>query len=634
MPSFWSFKALRRSPPLNHKYPSPGSFLLILLVTGRNPTLFSDHPAARPNRPGLLGKMSSLKPGQDTGPAFVGIQGAMLLLSAIAVAARVYTSACLTKIFRFEDGLAVVTLLAFAYLTVVGCIGAAHGMGRHVADVAPDQRVIALFYKYLCMTGYVLVSGLVKFVVGIYLIRLFRNSRQRWQSWTLIALLAMVGIANIFYLFVAIFQCSPIWFFWRRYDPPFADAGSCFKPPMALGSTYTVNIVNIVADLALALMPISLMWNAKLDRRTKFSVVGILALGSASSLVTIIRVPYQKQLLSNPEYLRSFIELGNWSSVEIGLAIIASSAATLRPLFRKFKLLAAEVRSATSQNGRGARPEQGGASGKKPKPGADESFAGTTLQGSALHSRSKSTQFILDTDEKKKVVTRGGALASDGGTLTSFSEYSPKDYSPKDYSHKGYSHKDYSRKINNAIEINTSITVDIEKRAGGAPSPGSGVIVFDPTAVEPETFYRENSQEELRQDQEWQSIDWNAPPGFAAARRALRRLSASKSPAEALADLESAPERRFSIVQPAVDPNGGVGAPRRPSFPRRESSVRATSRTIQLPLMRSPPRTPKAPSLFGRGWPLAEPLSPPALPPLARLSSILSHRSLEEDPER
>ncbi|KAL8382521.1 hypothetical protein RB595_006346 [Gaeumannomyces hyphopodioides] len=569
--------------------------------------------------------MSTLQPGQDLGPALVGVQGAMLLLSAIAVAARVYTSAFLIKIFRFEDGLAVVTLLAFTALTVFGCIGVAHGMGRRVDDVEPDQRVIALFYKYLCMASYVAVSGLIKFVVGIFLIRLFRNSRQKWQSWTLIVLLVMVGIANIFYFFVAIFQCSPVWFFWRRYDPPFADAGSCFKPPMALGSTYTVNIVNIIADLALALMPISLVWDAKLDRRTKFSVVGILALGSASSLVTIVRVPYQKQLLHNKEYLGSFIELGNWSSVEIGLAIIASSAATLRPLFRKFKLLAAEVRSAPSQADHSGRAGCSGASGGKPKPGADESFAGTTLQGSVMHSRSKSIRDIPDSNKKKKTVNGGGALVSDGGTLTSFSEYS----------HKDYSHKDYSRTMDkNAVEINTSITVDIEKCAGGAPSPGSGVIVFDPTAVGSETFYRENSQEELRQDQEWQSIDWNAPPGAAAARRVSRRASASKSPEEALADLESAPERRFSIVQPVVDPNGGAGATRRPSFPRRESSVRAPPRTIELSLLRSPPRTPKTPSLFGGDWPLSEPPSPPSLPPLARLSSILSHRSLEEDPER
>ncbi|KLU82612.1 hypothetical protein MAPG_01684 [Magnaporthiopsis poae ATCC 64411] len=546
-------------------------------------------------------------PGQDLGPALVGVQGAMLLLSVIAVAARVYTSAILIKLFRFEDGLAVVTLLAFTALTLFGCLGVSYGMGRRVVDVAPDQRITALFYKYLCMSSYVAVSGLIKFVVGIYLIRLFRNSRKKWQSWTLIVLLVVVGIANIFYFFVAIFQCYPIWFFWRRYDPDFKDYGKCFPPPMALGSTYTVNIVNIVADLALALMPISLVWNAKLDRRTKFSVVGILALGSASSLVTIIRVPYQKQLLHNPEYLGSFIELGNWSSVEIGLAIIASSAATLRPLFRKFKLLAAEVRSNGTNSSRVDRGGGGGGGGARPKPKAglmEESFAGTTLQGSDLHSRTKSQDFGFG--DKKKVVD----------TLASFSEYSPTDSHPGDGS---------------------AIKVDIEEcagsGAGAAPSPGSNVIVFDPAAYSPAgagNFFRDSSQEELRNDVELQPA--------AAAPREPRRPSKSKSPEEALADLESAHERRFSIVQPVVDPTGGAtDTMRRPSFPRRESSVRSSPQTVdtvELPLLtRSPQSLFKSPRTPPSEWPLSNPPSPPRIPSLARLSSILSHRSLEEDCE-
>lgn len=59
-----------------------------------------------------------------------------------------------------------------------------------------------------------------------------------------------------------------------------------------------------------------------------------------ASVATIARIPYAKQLLSNPDYLYNFTDLAIWSIVECGIAITASSLATLRPLFIKMKLLA------------------------------------------------------------------------------------------------------------------------------------------------------------------------------------------------------------------------------------------------------------------------------------------------------
>lgn len=57
-------------------------------------------------------------------------------------------------------------------------------------------------------------------------------------------------------------------------------------------------------------------------------------------MATIARIPYAKQLLSNPDYLFNFTDLAIWSIVECGIAITASSMATLRPLLLKMKLLA------------------------------------------------------------------------------------------------------------------------------------------------------------------------------------------------------------------------------------------------------------------------------------------------------
>ena len=69
-----------------------------------------------------------------------------------------------------------------------------------------------------------------------------------------------------------------------------------------------------------------------------------------ASFATVARIPYAKQLLSNPDYLYNFTDLAIWSTVEIGLGLSASSLATLKPLFRKLKVLASTTNTRAAQN--------------------------------------------------------------------------------------------------------------------------------------------------------------------------------------------------------------------------------------------------------------------------------------------
>lgn len=52
-----------------------------------------------------------------------------------------------------------------------------------------------------------------------------------------------------------------------------------------------------------------------------------------------MRIFYANQLLETSDYLYNFTDFGIWSTVEIGLALSASSLGTLRPLLRKLSIL-------------------------------------------------------------------------------------------------------------------------------------------------------------------------------------------------------------------------------------------------------------------------------------------------------
>lgn len=164
---------------------------------------------------------------------------------------------------------------AFCILVVMGV---SYGLGAHVDNVPQVNRPKALIFKWAGQVAYIVVSTLVKFVVGIFLLRLCVNNN--WQRLTIIILLVIVGLFNIFYVFLAIFQCQPVEYYWYRYDPDAPVTGKCNGHALATIPTYFAVLIGIVSDLVLALLPATLIKGANLDKRTKISVCCVLALGS------------------------------------------------------------------------------------------------------------------------------------------------------------------------------------------------------------------------------------------------------------------------------------------------------------------------------------------------------------------
>ncbi|KAL2074860.1 hypothetical protein VTL71DRAFT_8639 [Oculimacula yallundae] len=316
----------------------------------------------------------------NRGPELAAVVIFLMAFSLVTVCLRCYTMAFVLKRFFAEDWLSVVTLVVYLFYSISALISIRWGLGQHVADVPMRDHPAALFWKYIGQVTYVLVSVLVKFIVGLLLLRIC--SRQRWQRITIWTLLAVVALFNMFYIFIVIFQCMPIPFYWYRYTPNPPVTGKCNHSKLATIPTYVSLFLNVLSDWILALLPISVVWNSNMDRRTKISVVGVLAIGSIASLATVARIPYAKQLLSNPDYLYNFTDLAIWSTVEIGLALSASSLATLKPLFRKLNLLV------TTRNGSRVG---GGTSGKGTN--SHISSRGTKDAESPWHSRKRSLPF-------------------------------------------------------------------------------------------------------------------------------------------------------------------------------------------------------------------------------------------------
>jgi len=86
----------------------------------------------------------------------------------------------------------------------------------------------------------------------------------------------MVVVFTTFYFFLVLFQCSPVNFFWDQYK---GAKGSCININAVPIASIVHSCMSFTADWILGLLPIALIYNLKMNTRTKVSLGCVLSLG-------------------------------------------------------------------------------------------------------------------------------------------------------------------------------------------------------------------------------------------------------------------------------------------------------------------------------------------------------------------
>lgn len=119
--------------------------------------------------------------------------------------------------------------------------------------------------------------------------------------------MALAIIIGLLFFFFTIFQCSPVDLFWNRLT----KSGTCLDVNVLIAIGYVYSAGAAVTDLTIGLLPVFIIWNLKMHRRSKLAIVGILSIGcmfvvatrgwqcdtdqyNSASAAVIIRAPYIK----------------------------------------------------------------------------------------------------------------------------------------------------------------------------------------------------------------------------------------------------------------------------------------------------------------------------------------------------
>ncbi|KAI0884257.1 uncharacterized protein GGS22DRAFT_21179 [Annulohypoxylon maeteangense] len=274
-------------------------------------------------------------PTDSNGGALVATAITMLIFSWLSVSLRSFVRARLTNGFQWDDWIMLLSQLNFTASCVLILVGVQDGLGKHNKSLDQFHEIQALMYQAIATATYVLNMWLIKLSIGIFLLRLATQKRYKY---TLYASIVIVSIWSVVLFFWNIFQCNPVAAQWDYTILANDPTSHCVSADEIVDAAYALSVMNILSDWMYALIPIPMLWSVKMSAQAKLTVVVVLGLGIFASIATLVRLKFLADLTDMADILHAGTDAMVWTLIEPGVAIVASSLVTIRPLLRLWKI--------------------------------------------------------------------------------------------------------------------------------------------------------------------------------------------------------------------------------------------------------------------------------------------------------
>ncbi|KAM0690035.1 hypothetical protein Q7P36_008802 [Cladosporium allicinum] len=242
-----------------------------------------------------------------------------------------------------------------------------HGGGKHLTTLPQPSHSLALWGRafFIAEIMYLLTLCFAKLSMTFLLLRF--SSSSRLITWLLYSTAALITSLTLAFALWATFQCTPVQ---SQWDPS-VQSGGCASKKSYMISVYVLSAFSAATDIIMAVVPVFILRRLEIDRRTKVAAGVTMGLGSLACIATLIRFKYIRDfsisedltckptnhlphsihpfplLLSSPPLLYNptdqtttdtMVPLSITSFIEVSLACICASLATLRPLLQKLGL--------------------------------------------------------------------------------------------------------------------------------------------------------------------------------------------------------------------------------------------------------------------------------------------------------
>ncbi|KAF2127477.1 hypothetical protein P153DRAFT_343584 [Dothidotthia symphoricarpi CBS 119687] len=244
-------------------------------------------------------------------------------LSLFILSLRLYIRGCMIKAVGPDDWILIFTWIASCGFAVVTIIQTKWGLGlKHLNDMPVENIYKFGLVQYIGAPFYII--SILGFKLSLLLSYLRFMTRGASRNATIVVMVTCT-IFHLCFLLVQINLCQPVT---KQWDPAITG-GKCLP---AVPVYTSMASITIIFDIAVMVLPFPVLIKSQIQKRKKFALLGLFALGTFITIIQVLRIRTVKSL-SN--YLDSS-SIIIWSIVENNLGIIVVCIPTLAPLFRYF----------------------------------------------------------------------------------------------------------------------------------------------------------------------------------------------------------------------------------------------------------------------------------------------------------
>ncbi|KAF2471195.1 uncharacterized protein BDR25DRAFT_223412 [Lindgomyces ingoldianus] len=238
----------------------------------------------------------------NEGPKFVAIVATLVSVALLIFLLRVYTRARILHFFGFDDWFMLIAALCASGLLIIFIALTRLGFGKHTSAIPLDD--LGRISKWLWWFSLVYIMGVsfVKLSIACCLLRIIqRPNYRRFLYGMLEVLLAVLTLA---WFFTFIFQCVPVAAAWHSsLRPPHITEGNarCMSHTTYRDLGLFNSAINIATDVIFATLPIPIIWNLRVNLRTRISLIVILGLGFLACAASLVRMLMIYHIWEHPD---------------------------------------------------------------------------------------------------------------------------------------------------------------------------------------------------------------------------------------------------------------------------------------------------------------------------------------------
>jgi len=218
------------------------------------------------------------------------------------------------------------------------------GNAEHIWNVKPSEVSHYFLICWIIQIVYPIGLGLIKVSALFLYYELFPSDNFRVL---IFCVMGFVGTMTTAFVFVLIFQCTPVQEYWVMAMSPTRhciDAGRL--------STMT-SALSFGTDIFILVMPIKYLIALRISTREELQLIVLMSLGSFTCIASIMRFKAIREVYNSTDATWNGFDLSIWSSFEYHLAIITACIPTIKPLWvrgiRKILIIVRGGKVSTSQ---------------------------------------------------------------------------------------------------------------------------------------------------------------------------------------------------------------------------------------------------------------------------------------------